>query len=102
MTETSSACRQTETMTIIYEWDPNKSALNLAKHGVSFDEAEHFEWDRAVVVRDDRAAPEVRWIAFGLLHGRVYRMVWTMRQGRTRVISLHRASDREVARHWKG
>jgi uncharacterized DUF497 family protein len=31
-----------------YEWDENKRAANLAKHGVDFIDAEHFDWLLAI------------------------------------------------------
>lgn len=35
---------------MIFVWDPAKADLNLAKHGVSFEEAWEFDWAGAVVV----------------------------------------------------
>lgn len=51
-----------------FEWDPTKAAINLAKHGVSFDEA-------ATVFRDplsatgadpDHSLDDERFITFGV------------------------------------
>jgi len=77
-------------------WDERKRAANLAKHGVDFAIVERFAFDTAVVIIDDRRDyGEVRYRALGMIDGRLYALVFTARAGRTRVISLRRANDRE-------
>lgn len=50
-----------------FEWDPAKAAANLAKHGVSFDEAAMAFGDpMSVVIADpDHSAEEDRWLLLG-------------------------------------
>ena len=50
-----------------YEWDPPKAALNLRKHGVSFDEAATVFLDQLAVsgADPDHSLGESRYIAFG-------------------------------------
>ena len=49
-----------------FEWDPHKARVNLAKHGVSFDEAAHVWDDPDYVVYPDQVADhEERWHAIG-------------------------------------
>jgi hypothetical protein len=48
-------------------WDPAKAVINLAKHGVSFDEAATVFRDPLLLVMPDMAhsQEEERWIALG-------------------------------------
>ncbi len=79
-----------------YEWDARKAAINLEKHGVSFEQVRRFDWGRALVWRDDRRDyGEERWIALAPIEQRVHVLVYTLRNGRIRVISLRKANKRE-------
>jgi len=83
-----------------YEWDTDKDAENLAKHDVDFAEAEDFDWNTALIEEDNRCDyGERRFGAYGLIHDRLYFMVFTMRGERIRIISLRRANKREVRRY---
>lgn len=79
-----------------FEWDPAKNAANLAKHGISFEEAVTI-WEGPVVTGHDEAHhSEIREISFGLLGGvTVVCVVHTERNGKTRVISARKATPRE-------
>jgi uncharacterized DUF497 family protein len=50
-----------------FEWDPEKAAANLVKHGVSFDEAQSVFADQfATTVHDpDHSLQEDRWLTTG-------------------------------------
>jgi uncharacterized DUF497 family protein len=52
---------------VIYEWDPNKAAANLAKHKVSFDEATTVLTDPFALTFDDpdHSVNEKRFITIG-------------------------------------
>ncbi|AQR61355.1 hypothetical protein BZG35_06580 [Brevundimonas sp. LM2] len=77
-------------------FDPEKDAANIAKHGVSLEAAARIGLDDAVVVADVRRDyGEPRWIAYQQLDGRVHVLVFTLRDGATRPISLRKANDRE-------
>ena len=79
-----------------YEWDEGKRAANLAKHGVDFSKAEDFDWATAVEVRDTRFDyGEERWIALGMIGSRLHVLIYTIRRGAIRLISLRRANLRE-------
>jgi len=79
-----------------FEWDPNKNAANIAKHALDFEDAiSIFEGpyiEHQIAGRDYR---EVRYLAFGIVHERVIAVVYTLREGRRRIISARRASPRE-------
>lgn len=76
------------------EFDPDKDAANIAKHGISLARAA----DLAVlkVIRSDRHG-EVRSQAFGVIDGEFYSLAFTVRRRKVRAISLRRANAREVA-----
>jgi uncharacterized protein len=80
------------------EFDPAKDAINRTKHGLSLEAASRFDWDAALEREDDRFDyGEVRFVAIGLIDGRLHVMVFT--EGSTddtvRVISLRPAEKHE-------
>lgn len=82
------------------EFDPLKDAVNRAKHGVSLSRAVDFDWSTAVIRPDPRGGyGESRFVATGLLDGRVHVLVYTPRDDRVRVIGLRKANQREVRIH---
>lgn len=81
-----------------FEWDVYKAAQNLAKHGVSFDEASTVFGDPlSGTVRDPRPAPrELRFVTIGLATSqRLLVVAHTDRDDRIRIISARRATRRE-------
>jgi len=84
----------------MYDWDPAKAEANLIKHGVLMNAVERFDW-RTAVVRFDEAhsASENRYIAMGLIDGRLHVMSWTPRGAAIRVIGLRKANKREMERY---
>ncbi len=80
-----------------FEWDEAKRFANLRKHGVDFADAQDIEWQTVRESEDHRKDyGERRWVLFGRISDRVHVLVYTRRAERIRVISLRRASDREV------
>ena len=80
------------------EFDPAKDAINQAKHGISMQEAERFDWDTALEREDDRFDyGEVRFVAIGLVDARLCVMVFTegTDDDAVRVISLRPAEKHE-------
>jgi uncharacterized protein len=73
-----------------FEWDPRKAAANLAKHGVSFEEA-------ATVFGDPRhSSEEGRFVLLGLSQDQRLLAVLYVERGETiRIISARRATRRE-------
>ena len=60
------------------EFDPAKEARNRAKHGVSLARAAEFEDDALRIVSDERFAyGERRFVAYGMLDGRLHVLVFT-------------------------
>ena len=80
----------------MYEWDEEKSQRNLARHGLSFEDAEKVFSGPCVTFEDDRFDyGETRLITLGVLEGRVVVMVHTPREESTRIISMRKANARE-------
>ena len=83
-----------------FDFDPAKNVKNLAKHGVSLLEADHFEWETAAIREDTRKAyAEQRFEATGLIGERLFVMVYCLRKSAFRMISLRKANTREVKRY---
>jgi len=82
-----------------FEWDEEKNALNLRKHGISFDEAKTI-WEGPVVTgADDTNYSEVREISFGLIGAStVICVVHTERNEKIRIISARKATGSERKR----
>lgn len=80
----------------MFVWDEVKNATNKSKHGLAFEAVYDFEWDHAVILKDDRADyGESRYRAFGLIEDRLHALIYTMRGSDIRIISLRRANQRE-------
>lgn len=83
-----------------YEHDPEKLALNVAKHGVWFHLAEEFEWETATIEVDSRRSyGETRFKATGLVGTRLYLMIFCFRSAAVRIISFRKANSREARRY---
>ena len=81
-----------------FEWNPEKAARNLVKHGVTFAEAATVFGDPlAVTFADpDHSGDEDRFLTFGhSADGHLLIVSHTDREGRTRIISARRATRKE-------
>lgn len=84
----------------LYAWDERKRVSNLRKHGVEFAIVQNFDFETALVLRDNRKNyGEERYRAYGTINGRLHALVFTRREGRIRVISLRKSSTREIANY---
>ena len=81
-----------------FQFDPTKAASNLAKHGVSFADAEGvFSDPLAAHEVDPDAEGEERFVALGLGNaGYVLVVIYAIRGNEIRPISARRATRREV------
>lgn len=81
-----------------FQFDPKKAASNLRKHGVSFADAEGVFFDPLAIHRvDPHAEDEERFVALGMgSAGQLLVVAYTIRDGEVRVISVRRATRREV------
>jgi hypothetical protein len=80
-----------------YQWDPEKAASNLEKHGVDFADAVGvFEDEWALTVKDEVVEGEQRFATLGTdFLERVLVVVYTHRGGEIRLISARRATRKE-------
>jgi uncharacterized DUF497 family protein len=86
-----------------FEWDDRKAALNLQKHGVSFEAAGGVFSDAfSLEFEDDRhGGGELRFNTIGMAEGHVLFVVSTLRKTRTRIISARDAEPRERRRYYE-
>ena len=79
------------------EFDPEKDASNRARHGLSLGLAGELDWDAALVWVDDRFEyDELRMIALAPKTNTLYYVAYIEQGNRRRIISLRRATRREV------
>lgn len=80
-----------------YQWDPNKAASNLKKHGVEFADAVGVLEDESALWREDVGEyVEERFVAVGMDYlGRILVVVFTFRGDDIRIISARKATGKE-------
>ena len=83
-----------------FQWDPRKSRTNVAKHGVSFEEAETAFFDEeALLIEDpDHSDSEDRFLLLGMssaLRELVVSHCYRQDDGAIRIISARKAVPRE-------
>jgi uncharacterized protein len=91
-------------MGLLFEWDPDKAITNLAKHGVSFEEAKTVFGDpnELTIFDDDHSDEEDRYLSLGTSNlGRVVVVSYTERDDRIRIISARAANKRERRQYEK-
>ena len=88
---------------MLYQWDNNKAATNLRKHGIDFADAVLvFSDDLAITVTDDRF-DERRFITIGTdALSRVLAVVYTYRETEIRLISARSATRQERRQYEEG
>ena len=78
-----------------YEWDEAKRRENADKHTVDFTEIYAFDWGSAMYNSNDTHG-ELRQVATGYIGMRLHTVVYTWRDRRKRIISLRKASPKEM------
>jgi uncharacterized protein len=77
-------------------FDPAKSAENIERRGLSFEEVTFLEWDTAIIKEDTRRDyGERRLQAFLYGRSKAYVVVYTMRGPVRWIISFRRARETE-------
>jgi uncharacterized protein len=86
-----------------YQWDRDKAATNLLKHGIDFaDAVSVFSDDRAITVPDERFDEE-RFATMGMdALGRVLVVVYTWRGNEIRLISARPANRHQRKQYEEG
>lgn len=81
-------------------FDVVKSANNARERGLPFSMVEEFDFESATVAIDTRRIyGETRYVALGMLRGRLHVVCFTEVADGIRVISLRKANAREVKRY---
>lgn len=82
-----------------FEWDDAKAESNLAKHGVSFEEAAWAMKDPLSLDFDDLVEPDNLITLAAWPAGRILYIVSTVREDRIRIISARDATAHERRRY---
>ena len=80
----------------IFEYDPNKSQINLAKHGIDFEEAKLLWNDPDLVEIPANTIDEPRFLIIAFHNGKYWSAVITYRDNNIRIISVRRSRANEV------
>jgi uncharacterized DUF497 family protein len=79
-----------------FEWDADKATTNVARHGLTFEQAKDAFMDaRAIESLDESSSEEERWRLLGRGDAGIMMVVYTERRGRIRIISARLADRRE-------
>ncbi|CRZ21104.1 BrnT family toxin [Kingella kingae] len=85
-----------------FEWHAVKAAINLEKHGISFEEAATVFWDEnALLIADtEHSDDEERFVLLGMSeHLRILVVVHCERGDNIRIISARRATNNETKQY---
>jgi uncharacterized DUF497 family protein len=92
-------------MSLLFEWEENKAKRNVAKHGVSFEEASTVFSDPFELTIHDplHSEEEDRFVSLGeSFKRRLLVVVFTERGDRIRLISARKATRRERKQYEEG
>jgi uncharacterized DUF497 family protein len=90
---------------VLFEWDADKAAANLEKHGVSFEEAATVFEDQLADTYDDpdHSEGEQRFLTFGLSRdGKLLVVAHGDRGERIRIIQARQMTRREKQQYEEG
>jgi hypothetical protein len=86
---------------MLFEWDDEKNAGNIVKHGIDFKDAIAI-FDGPTVEAVDARSDEERWIAIGLMRSMIVAVVvYTDRDERRRIISARKATGSEEIQYYQ-
>lgn len=78
-----------------FEYDPEKSRSNAAKHGIDFDAGQALWEDSGLLLLPSLHPDEPRYLAIGQIGGLHWTAVFTERGERVRLISIRRSRNEE-------
>ena len=78
-----------------FEFDPEKSKKNKAKHGIDFVEAQELWTDVTALEVSARSETEPRSALIATYSGKLWTAIFTCREKKIRIISCRRARDGE-------
>lgn len=80
-----------------FEYDPVKSASNLEKHGIDFEQAQELWSNRIVKTPVQGDYGEQRYALFGMIGEKHWTVIVTFRGDCIRIISARRSRKKEAA-----
>ena len=80
-----------------FEFDQKKSMSNLDKHGIDFIDAQSIWHDPDFVEIQAKSEDEPRALVIGVINGKHWSAVITLREPKIRIISVRRSRNAEVA-----
>lgn len=83
----------------MFEFDPEKSEANLAKHGIDFVAAQALWDDEERIIAPAISAGEQRWMVVGKIEDKLWSAIFTFRDETIRIISVRRSRPKEVSRY---
>ena len=81
----------------MFEFDDLKSKSNFQKHGIDFNDAQALWNDSNLLEIPAKTLDEPRFLIIGLIEKKHWSAIVTYRKGKTRLISVRRSRDEEVA-----
>ena len=82
-----------------FELDPEKSEANRAKHGIDFVEGQALWEDPDRLQVPARTQGEPRLMLIGRIGAKHWSAIFTIRDDKTRIISVRRSRTKEVERY---
>ncbi len=83
----------------MFEYDPEKSAINLVKHGIDFEAAQALWNDNDRIDGPATSINEARRMVIGLIDGRLWAAIVMDRNENVRIISVRRARETEAMKY---
>lgn len=78
-----------------FEYDPQKSKSNKAKHGIDFEEAQSLWADSDCIGFKANSSDEERYALLAMRNGKLWVAFYTQRNDKIRIISTRRARTNE-------
>jgi hypothetical protein len=93
---------QQEVNRLLFEWDDEKAAINLKKHGVSFQTAAlvFYDENRIEMYDSEHSLEEDRYNTIGMVEDVLF-VVYTERKDRLRIISARLANKKERSMYYE-
>ena len=93
---------QQEMNRLLFEWDDEKAAINLKKHGVSFQTAAlvFYDENRIEMYDSEHSLEEDRYNTIGMVEDVLF-VVYTERKDRLRIISARLANKKERSMYYE-
>ena len=81
-----------------FEWDENKSQTNKQKHGIDFEEAKKLFQKGVKIFFAKEVDNEKRYLISNYIDAKCYSAIFTVRNGKIRIISVRRCRKNEQRR----